>query len=404
MSTSNPLTILCIASYEKGADFMRQCKEEGCRVILLTSKSLEHADWPKESIDETFYIPDNNKEWKMDDVIYGVSFLARKENIDRIVALDDFDVEKAATLREHLRNPGMGETTARYFRDKLAMRMRASEEGIPLPEFVHILNYKKIEEFLSKYNPPFVLKPRLQAGAIGIKKINNNSELWQTIEQLGDKQSFYLLERFIPGEIFHVDSIIWQNEVQFSIASKYGLPPMEVAHEGRVFSSRTVARGSEDEKNLLQINKNVLKALGLKYGVSHTEFIKGKEDGKLYFLETSARVGGAHIADLVEAASGINLWREWAKIEIRRDQNGYKISAVKKLCAGLIISLAKQEYPDLNSYNDPEIVWRMKKKNHAGLVFSSKDPNRIEELLTQYTDRFYNDFFASIPIKEKPTN
>ncbi len=404
MNTSKPLTILCIASYEKGADFMRQCKEEGCRVILLTSKSLEGADWPKESIDETFYIPDNNKEWKMDDVIYGVSFMARKENIDRIVALDDFDVEKAATLREHLRNPGMGETTARYFRDKLAMRIRASEEGIPLPEFVHILNYKKIEEFLSKYNPPFVLKPRLQAGAIGIKKINNESELWQIIEQLGDKQSFYLLERFIPGEIYHVDSIIFESKVVFSIANKYGLPPMEVAHEGRVFSSRTVPRDSEDERNLQQINKNVLKALGLKYGVSHTEFIKGNEDGKLYFLETSARVGGAHIADLVEAASGINLWREWAKIEILRDQKGYKIPAYKKLCAGLIISLAKQEYPDLSSYNDPEIVWRMKKKNHAGLVFSSKDSNRIEELLGQYTNRFYNDFFASIPIKEKPTN
>ncbi len=403
MSNSNPLTILCIASYEKGADFMRQCKEEGCRVILLTSKSLEHAEWPRESIDETFYISDNNKEWKMDDVIYGVSFLSRKENIDRIVALDDFDVEKAATLREHLRNPGMGETTARYFRDKLAMRMRANEEGIPLPEFVHILNYKKIEEFLSKHKPPFVLKPRLQAGAIGIKRINNESELWQIIEQLGDKQSFYLLERFIPGEIFHVDSIIWENEVLFSIASKYGLPPMEVAHEGRVFSSRTVSRGSEDEKKLKAINKNVLTALGLKYGVSHTEFIKGKEDGRLYFLETSARVGGAHIADLVEAASGINLWREWAKIEILRDQKGYKVPVEKKESAGLIVSLAKQEFPDLSSYNDPEIVWRMKKKNHAGLVFSSKNTNRIEELLMQYTERFYNDFFVSIPIKEKPT-
>ena len=388
---------------KKAADFMRQCKEEGCRVILLTSKSLEHAEWPRESIDETFYIPDNNKEWKMDDVIYGVSFLARKENIDRIVALDDFDVEKAATLREHLRNPGMGETTARYFRDKLAMRMRANEEGIPLPEFVHILNYKKIEEFLSKHKPPFVLKPRLQAGAVGIKKINNESELWQIIEKLGDQQSFYLLERFIPGEIFHVDSIIWESDVVFSIASKYGLPPMEVAHEGRVFSSRTVPRNSVEGEQLSLINKEVLKCLGLKYGVSHTEFIKGNEDGKLYFLETSARVGGAHIADLVEAASGINLWREWAKIEIRRDQKGYKVPIDKNDCAGLIVSLAKQEFPDLNSYNDPEIVWRMKKKNHAGLVFSSEDANRIEELLNKYTNRFYEDFFATVPLKEKPT-
>ncbi|HEY6436504.1 MAG TPA: ATPase, partial [Ignavibacteriaceae bacterium] len=102
MNTNKPITILCVSSYEKGFDFMRECKENGCRVLLLTSKSLENAPWPKESIDETFYMQDKNKEWNMRDVIYGVSFMARKEKIDRIVALDDFDVEKASALREHL--------------------------------------------------------------------------------------------------------------------------------------------------------------------------------------------------------------------------------------------------------------------------------------------------------------
>ena len=110
------LTILCISSYEKGFDFMREAKAQGCRVILLTSKSLENADWPRESLDEIFYIPDKNKDWNMQDVIYGVSYLARTENIDRIVALDDFDVERAASLREHLRLGGMGDTTARTTR------------------------------------------------------------------------------------------------------------------------------------------------------------------------------------------------------------------------------------------------------------------------------------------------
>ena len=58
-------------------------------------------------------MPDVQKEWNMQDTLLGVSYMARKEHIDRIVALDDFDVEKAATLREHLRVPGMGNTAAR---------------------------------------------------------------------------------------------------------------------------------------------------------------------------------------------------------------------------------------------------------------------------------------------------
>src|SRR5690242_8601917 len=128
-----PLTVLCIASFEKGQEFMRQCKRLGCRTYLLTSKSLENADWPRESLDDIFYIPDVEQQWNMEDVIKGVSFLARSIQIDRIVALDDFDVEKAAALREHLRVPGMGDTTSRYFRDKLAMRKRAEDENISVP-------------------------------------------------------------------------------------------------------------------------------------------------------------------------------------------------------------------------------------------------------------------------------
>lgn len=392
-----------MSSYEKGQEFMRQCKREGYRVILLTSKSLENADWPGESIDEIFYIPDVNKEWNMRDVIYGVSFLCRTETIDRIVALDDYDVEKAASLREHLRCPGMGDTTARYFRDKLAMRTRAYEVGIPVPDFIHVLNYQRIKDYIRRVPFPYVVKPRLQAGAHGIKKVQNEQELWNRIDELGDEQSFFLIEKFLPGTIYHVDSIISENEVVFANASQYGKPPMEVAHEGRVFTSTTVFHGSNDEKSLFEINKKILHALGLLRGVSHTEFIKADSDGKFYFLETSARVGGANLAELVEAASGINLWAEWAKIEVGQGKRSYELPTVRKDYAGIITSLAKQERPDLTTYNDPEVVWRMKKKYHAGMIVSSPSYERIQSLVENYTQRYYQDFFTSQPLPDKPT-
>lgn len=393
-------TLLCITSYHKGFDFLREAKRQGARVILLTSKSLEHAEWPTESVDDIFYIPDVDKEWNMTDVINGVSYMARTMHFDKVVALDDFDVEKAAALREHLRLPGMGDTTARHFRDKLAMRTKASHAGIPVPPFVHILNYDRIKSFLATVTPPYVLKPRMQAGAIGIRKIHRDDELWSALETLGDKQSFHLLEQFIPGDIYHVDSIICNREVLFSLVCKYGRPPMEVAHEGRIFSSRTVERGSPDDDALTALNKLTLQSLGLVEGVSHTEFIRSDADGRFYFLETSARVGGAHIADLVEAATGLNLWVEWAKIECATG-GGDAVHALRNDYAGLMISLAKQEWPDLSAYNDPEVVWRLKKKNHAGLIFRSPDYARVEELLGKYTQRFYSDFFASAPPPEK---
>ena len=402
MAGTEPLTILCIASYKKGDEFLIQCKREGCRVILLTSRSLEDADWPRESIDETFYIPDVRKVWNLRDVIYGVSYMARNLKIDKIVALDDYDVEKGAALREHLRIPGMGDTAARLFRDKLAMRSRASETGIPVPEFVHVLNHDRLREYLHRVPPPYVLKPRFQAGAHGIQIITSEEEFWEAVNALGDEQSFHLLEQFIPGEIFHVDSIIHNSQVVFAIVCKYGLPPMEVAHKGRVFSSRVDLRGTSQEQTLQSWNRKVLATLGLQEGVSHTEFIKGAGENEFYFLETSARVGGAHISDLVEAATGLNLWREWARIEAAGAN--YVLPEHRADYAGLLISLAKQEWPDLSPYNDPEIVWRMNKKHHAGLIFRSSDYNRIEKLLVDYTARFYDDFYTRLPMGDLPAD
>ena len=401
-SPNQKLTVLCLASYYKGSEFIRECHRQGCRTLLLTSHSLKDENWPRESIDEIFYIPDVQKEWKMEDAILGVSYMARNENIDRIVALDDFDVEKAAALREHLRTPGMGDTTARYFRDKLAMRAKARDEGLPVPEFIHVLNYARLREFMERVPPPWVLKPRTMAGSMGIKKVKSADEFWSSLELLGDKQSFYLLEHYVPGDIYHVDAIFYENELLFAIASRYGRPPMDVSHEGDIFTTRTLPLGSEDAQPLIELNRKVMKAFGMVRGVSHSEFIQGR-DGKLYFLETSARVGGAHIVDLVEVATGINLWAEWAKLEIAGGKMPYKPPVPKKDSAGLMVSLAKQERPDTSAYNDPEIVWRMdEKKHHVGLIVKSPDPKRVQQLLESYTDRMRRDFLAWQPPLDRP--
>jgi biotin carboxylase len=397
------LTVLCLASYYKGTEFIRECHRQGCRTLLLTSHSLKDENWPRESIDETFYMPDVQKQWNLQDALLGVSYMARTENIDRIVALDDFDVETAATLREHLRVPGMGDTTARYFRDKLAMRSNARSEGVLVPEFIHVLNYDRLREFMARVGSPWVLKPRSMAGSMGIKKIHNADQFWAALDQLGDQQSFYLLEQYVPGDIYHVDSIFYERELLFSIASRYGRPPMEVSQQGDVFTTATLPLGSAETEPLIAMNKQVMKAFGLVRGVSHSEFIRGREDGKLYFLETSARVGGAHIVDLIEAATGINLWAEWAKVEIAGGKTPYQPPVPRKDSAGLLVSLAKQERPDTSAYNDPEIVWRLnEKEHHVGLIVRSPDPQRVQELLHNYMERMRQDFLAWQPPLDRP--
>ena len=399
MPDKRPLTFLCITTYEKGQEFMRECKRQGCRVLLLTAEKLRNADWPRESLDDTYYLPD---EIPLADIVKAVTHLARNEKLDRIVALDEFDMETAATLREHLRIPGMGLTTMRYFRDKLAMRMRALDRKIRVPDFVPVVNHGDIQYYLDHVPGPWVLKPRQEASAIGIKKIHAAEELWPVLEQLGDKQSTYLLEKFVPGDVYHVDSVVSENEVVFSNVSKYGKPPMNVAHGG-VFTTFTVPRGGEDDDALRTTNLDLITALGLVRGVAHAEFIKAQADGQFYFLECAARVGGAYINEMVETATGINLWREWARIEVAGGDDTYKRPPVREDYSGVILSLARQENPDTSGYNDPEVHMRIRKHHHAGLVLKSSDPHRIPSLLENYARRFAEEFMAVEPLRDKPT-
>jgi biotin carboxylase len=401
MPESRPLTILCVSSYEKGHEFMRTCKAIGCRVLLLTVEKLRHADWPRESIDEMFFMPE---ELPVPSLINAVSYTARSQPIDRIVALDEFDMENVSALREHLRIPGMGLTTVRYFRDKLAMRARAKEAGIPVPEFVHVLNYDSLREFMARVPAPWLLKPRSQASGIGMKKIYEPPELWPWLDQLGDKQSNYLLEQFIPGSVYHIDSVASEREVVFAEAHAYGAPPLETSHQGGVFTTRTLPRDSNEVKTLLDINRKVLEDLGFLRGVTHAEFLKAHSDGKYYFLEVAARVGGAYISDVIEAATGINLWREWARLEVGAGKQPYKLPPSRHDYAGVILSLARQELPDTSAYNDPEIVYRITKYHHAGFVLKSPQQAPIEELLSSYSKRFQEDFLATQPVPEKPSS
>lgn len=421
MSENRPLNIICLATYFKGGDFIRECKRLGNHVILITKEKMLEEDWPRDSLDDVIAVPNYAGVPLMIDL---ASFIARKMKPDRVVALEEFDVMTAALVREHLCLPGMSSSRAKTFRDKYRMAEAAKAVGIVLPEFVPLINTDEVREFMERVPPPWIIKPRSDVSAIGIRKVNDAEEVWRIIgemnerENLRERASYYLLAQFVAGEVFHVDSIVNNGRVMFAGANRYGRPPLEVAHGGGAYISRSVGHGSDNEKQLFAINRALVKALQLERGASHAEFIKSDADGRFYFLEIAARVGGAYIADVLEAASGLNLWREWARMEVAdgrrqgqeagagkaRTRSGtpdYKLKPTRNEYAGIVLSLSKQEHPDTSAYDDPEIVYRVNKRHHAGLIVRSKKLERVEELLTQYAARFADDFVAVVPPLEK---
>lgn len=401
---SKPLNVICFATFFKGGDFMRACKANGCNVILITKEKMLQEDWPRDALDEVFALPNDAPVELFLDL---VSHIAKTRKPDRIVALEEFDVIIAALAREHLCLPGMSSSTAKTFRDKYAMAVNARNAGLTVPEFVAAINNDEISDYLKRIPPPWVLKPRSDVSAIGIRKVETADEVWNAIqvlnqrEALRERASYHVLAQFIPGEVYHVDSLITDGRVAFAGVNKYGRPPLQVAHGGGVYISQTIPYEAAEKRKLLEINRRLIKAMKMETGATHAEFIRSEANGDFYFLEIAARVGGAYIADVLEAASGINLWREWAKLEVAGPKTRPRLKPQKEH-AGIVLSLARQEFPDTSAYDDPEIWYRVRKKHHAGLIVRSKDHARVKQLLDDYDRRFADDFIAVLPPLERP--
>lgn len=386
--------VLCMTNQHKGDRLISALIDEGCEVILLLDETLRGEVWD-DRVKEIIYTPDLGK---YQDVINTVTWMARGWRIDLIFPLDEFEVELVSMLREHMRLPGMGLTQMRRFRDKLTMRDVAQEADIPIPPYTRILNYDELRAYMEEVEPPWMLKPRMEAGAMGIRKIHDSEGLWRALDELGDVQSYYLLEKFLPGDVFHVDTLSVNGKSAFVSYQKYANPPIDIYQGGGVFSTQTVKPRTKDARALKQMNEQIIRSLGIENGVTHAEFIKAHADGEFYFLEIAARVGGAFVSDMIEMASGINLWQEWARLEVATLKGEpYTLPEVKKDFAGLTLTLAHQEYPDTSAYNDPEVVWRASKPYHAGLIVTSDSYDRVDELVQSYIERFMVDFNTSAP-------
>ncbi|MEZ5343994.1 MAG: ATP-grasp domain-containing protein [Pyrinomonadaceae bacterium] len=396
--------IVCIASEFKGNEFLEESQKAGWRVTLLTREDLSYSDWAWESLNELRTVSPGATE---DDYLREIINIAVHQRIDHVVGLDEFDVLPAARAREYLQIfRGMSRSHALRFRDKLTMRSIASGAGIPCPEFTGIFNSDDVNNYLDTARAPWIIKPRTEVSAFGIRKCETKERAWEVLNELENRETWrdhpskFLIERFLEGNVYHVDSVISDGKVVACGVNEYGTTPFRVA-QGGVFTSSTVEYDSEDRKKLEKINKRLLKAYKHENGVAHAEFLKSTEDGEFYLVEVAARVGGAYIANVHEHANGFNLWREWGKLETATEENPYQKPSLRDNYAGVALALANQEKPDTSHYTDEEIVYRVDKPKHVGLIFRTRTKERIQTLLEDYSAKIVHDFLEIAPVKER---
>ena len=405
LNNSPTFNLVCVASDFKGNPFIEAAKRRGCHVTLVTKNKHEKDAWLRDAIDEMVTVGDNST---ADDYLRTVVWLARQRPVHHVVGLDEFDVLPAAQIREFLQiNRGLRTSEALLFRDKLAMRFVAARHGIAQPEFVPLFNLQEVSDYVARTNAPWIMKPRTEVSAFGLRKLESVDQLWSNIHELDarntwrDYSSQFLIEKFVPGKVFHVDSLVWNNEPVFSGVSNYGTPPMAVTHQGGVFTTSILKYESLERQALVELNLHLIRAFGIKQGVTHAEFLQSNETGEFFLLEVAARVGGAYIADALAAATGINIWAEWANIEISDEDNPYHLPTARKDYAGVVLSLANQQKPDTSAYTEAEIAYRVERAHHVGFVVKSPEHARVQELLEHYSTRFIQDFTIVAPARER---
>ena len=396
--------IVCIASEHKGNEFLEECRNAGWLVTLVTRRDLLDYPWAWTSLSDVKTVAGGASP---EDYIRAAANIAGSLPVDRIVGLDEFDVLTAAKAREHLQIKGISGSYALRFRDKLEMRNRAVKIGLACPEFVGAFNPAEINDYLERVSAPWIVKPRSEVSAFGIRKCETAGAVWDVLTDLDgrgtwrDHPSQFLIEKFIEGRVFHVDSVVANGGIVAAGVSEYGTPPFAVTHLGGIFTSFIVPYQSKERRELEKLNRKLLKGFEYRNGVSHAEFLQCAATGEFYLLEVACRVGGAYIADVLEQASGFNLWREWAKLETATAENPYQAPKLRRDYAGVALCLANEDAPDTSRYTDEEIVFRVTKPKHVGLIFHSPNEARISELLRIYSERLAADFLAVAPAKER---
>jgi len=382
--------VLFLAGAFRGHAAFRHARRMGYRPLLLTEARHLAAAWERDVLDDVLAVA------TFDDVatVLGAArWLARHARIEHVIAIDDMGVDLAAEIREDLQVPGMGVTVARHFRDKLAMRNLARAAGIGVPAFVHALNERTLDAFLATERGPFLIKPRSQASSRGILRAETADAVREAVGALGDARATHLVEGFVAGDVFHVDAVVEGGHVTFAEVHRYRRPLLEVAASGDMMITSTVLRGSRLDEELRATHARIIAALGLVRGVAHTELIVGK-DGTAVFLESAARVGGASIPALVEATSGMDLWR--AQIELELGVGSMELPEAPLAYGALLAGLSREAAPSFDAFQGPHIAAAFSDAPHeATLVVRADDPAELEARLAQCEIDFRREILRS---------
>jgi biotin carboxylase len=219
----------------------------------------------------------------------------------------DRAVPVVAAVAEALGLPGIGTDTAHAMTQKIAMRRRLAEQGVPQPRFAAARGLVEARAAAETVGFPAVLKPADSGGQRGVFRLESMDDLDAHLhaalaESAGGE---VVIEEFFEGLELNGIAIARDGKVDVLTLSDRLRPPGIGFGVGwiHVYPATIYADALEEAHRVVDA---AIRALGLRNGIAFPQLLVG-DDGSVRVVEVAARIPGGQMADLVRHAVGVDL-------------------------------------------------------------------------------------------------
>ena len=286
---------------------------------------------------------------KIDEIIKTIDSY-HLSNIEGIISIEELYQETAAYLRSHYQTKGLKMEDISRFRDKLVMKKFALEKKVKVPEFEILRNWETTKEFLHKHNK-VVIKPVNGVGSMSTFIVDSEKKLKSVIDNLKINKE-YILEKYIDGDVYHIDSLIANGKVLLNNVMKYETPAVEFKN---IESLSAITLNDEALETILKNEaKRILRAFKVDNGVTHLEVFVSK--GEIIFCEIAIRPGGSGIVEVIEGLYGINLNEACILLQLGKKLNYSSKILKQKKHGGWTIAFSNQNGILKNMENEDKLL------------------------------------------------
>ncbi|WP_323695890.1 ATP-grasp domain-containing protein [Staphylococcus pseudintermedius] len=301
--------ILQLGFGTQGLRYIEESKKNGYIVSAADLEKFFKWESSKETvnkIDNPLYFDNFSEESFMNIINKANNFL----KLDGIIPLADTQVVISSVFSElfNLKSPGI--YAASISTNKYLQRIIFEKNGINIPKF-KLLNKNNYHMILKKTTFPKIMKPTNMFGSIGVRLVNNYDEALVYAKNLLEMNESFLMEEFIEGQEFSVESLVQDGNVKFvNITKKYTNSNfVETGHLVPFF-------GLEDtfKNKIYKMNEKVINNMNVKDSIVHLEAKIHQND--IFVIEVATRTPGDRIMDLIELSTGINIYSKVVDISM----------------------------------------------------------------------------------------